>query len=575
MTSGVSSTTAARHFLAGAVQAGLTHVVISPGSRSSPLAVACANLDGLGRSIHLDERIAGFAALGQAKASGRVVGLICTSGTAAANFLPAIAEAGQAGVPLVVITADRPPEHRGWGVGQAFDQLRLYGSQVRAFVEMPVGASGGLDHAVRSGHRAVRDALAHAGPVHVNWPFRLPLEEPDDRTIEPEELAGLVATASAPTEEAVRELGSLLTGNRRAVIVAGPGSVPPGPHGSEDRRVIWEFARSWGVPILADVLSGLRGAPDGVPVVDAPDHLVASGTAPVPNLLLRLGDTPTAKPTRLWWEGLDGVHALIDPRRASHDPSHRATHVFEAAPGGLLSAIGSPPAADTVWADEWMELGLATRRTIDRMLDGWPRTTEAHVARELLRVAPADATVVASSSMPVRDLDSFGSAASTVEVLSNRGINGIDGVVSTAIGVSRARSGRRVIVLIGDVALLHDVGGVLDAARNGHDLTVVVPNNDGGGIFSFLPIRETLDDATYRELFHTPHGTDFGFLTGHPGIAHTALSPTAHADGELGDAITTADTRRGVTLLEVPVDTDDNVSFHREVQAAVARSIRG
>ena len=568
MTNRVSSTTAARHFLAGAMQAGLTHVVIAPGSRSSPLAVACAHLDSLGRSIHLDERIAGFAALGQAKASGRPVGVVCTSGTAAANLLPAVAEAGQAGVPLLVITADRPPEHRGWGVGQAFDQLRLYGSQVRTFVEMPVGASGGLDHAVRAGHRAVRDAVAGAGPVHVNWPFRLPLEEPDDPTSPPEELAAWTETSPAPTEVAAG-MRSLLEANRRAVIVAGPDAVAPGPDRAERRDVVWEFARQWAVPIVADALSGLRGAPDGVPLVDAADHLVAADAAPIPDLLIRLGDTPTAKSIRLWWERLDCAHLLVDPRRIGHDPSHRATHVAAVAPAALLAAVGSPPTSDDDWPTTWVERGRAARRAVDETLDGWPTRTEAHIARELVGVVPEDACVVASSSMPVRDVDSYGSATRPVEVIANRGINGIDGVVSTAIGVSRAGPGRPMFVLIGDIALLHDVGGVLDAARAGLDLTIVVPNNDGGGIFSFLPIRETLDDATYRELFHTPHGTDFGFLGGHAGITHVRV-----CDGGLGDAIRTSGTAGGVTVLELPVDTADNVAAHRSTIAAVTASIR-
>ncbi len=561
-----SATTAARHFLSGCVQAGLSHVVISPGSRSAPLALAATATDGLSHSIHLDERIAGFAALGQAKVTGHPVGLICTSGTAAANFLPAVAEASEAGVPLVVLTADRPPEHRGWGVGQAFDQLSLYGSRTRLFISMPVGSDGGLHHAVREGHRAVRAALVDRGPVHVNWPFRLPLEEPDDDS-RPALIEQYFGEPVRAGHQAVDELRALLVDRGNAVIVAGPDAVRAGPDRRGRRQAIWDFATAWKAPIIADGLSGLRGAPEGTPVVDAAELVVASGSAPEPGVVLRIGDTPTAKPIRLWWESLTSPHVIIDDRTASPDPSHASTHVVVADPAATLAAVGSPPSPPATEAGSWVTLGGRARRAVSECLASGPADTEAHIVAALAESAMS--TIVASSSMPVRDVDTFLPVDSSTRVVANRGINGIDGVVATAIGVSRGLGDEPVTVLIGDVAALHDIGAILDAARSRIPLTIVIPHNDGGGIFSFLPVRHAIDAERYTELFHTPHGTDFSFLDGVDGL-HFAQVDVAG----LGEALTAVGASEGTAVIVVPVETDRNVAAHRAVQDAVTEALK-
>ncbi len=307
-----------------------------------------------------------------------------------------------------------------------------------------------------------------------------------------------------------------------------------------------------------------------VPLVDAADLVAASGRAPRPDAVLRIGESPTAKSVRLWWEGLGEVpQVLVDPYQLSHDPSHAATILTDATPSSLLAAVGTPDSVPHSWADEWTELGKIARRAADGVLESWSGLTEAHLARVLVETLTTTTTLVASSSMPIRDLDSFGSADSGVDIVANRGINGIDGVVSTAIGVARARPGDDIVVLIGDVALLHDIGGVLDAARQGCSMTIVVPHNDGGGIFSFLPIRDTLDDSTYSELFHTPHGTDFSFLSGYPGISYQEIDSDS-----LRSAVVAARERDGISLLVAPIDTADNVAAHRAVQATVDRSVR-
>ena len=537
------------------------HVVLSPGSRSTPLTVAALDVGGLTHSVHLDERTAAFVALGRAKATGTPVGLICTSGTAAANHLPAIAEAGQARVPIVVMTADRPPELQDWGAGQTFDQTHLFGSQVAGFFAMPVGADAGLDHAIRAGWRATERAATHPGPVHVNWPFRLPLEP----TGAPREPIPVLGSSSTPTAvPAPQVLGQFadLCGQPNGIIVAGPFSVRP--QWPQERDAVHELARRTGWPIVADVLSGLRDAPADVVLVDAADSVLTCENLPAPSVVVRLGDTPTAKSVRLWWERTHAGHVLIDPLERWQDPSHQSTAVFRNQIHELLSSAIDGSSADPAWGERWQALGSAARHESDTVLDAWPTWTEAHLARDLGRHAPEHATIVVSSSMPVRDLDSFGSARSSVTVHGNRGVNGIDGIIATATGVSQSHPDTSTIVLIGDVALLHDVGSVLGAARSQTNMTIVVPNNDGGGIFSFLPIRDALPDAAYDEVFHTPHGTTFSFLAGHPGISHQDVDSNSFAD-----ALRSAVERTGVTILEAAMDTPDSVAVHRAITAAV------
>lgn len=566
MTPSPDSTSTAAAFLAGVVRAGALSAVISPGSRSSPITVAAHRLTELTTHIHLDERSAAFAALGEAKVTGAPVLIICSSGTAGANYLPAVAEARQSDVPLVVVTADRPPEHHGWGVGQTFPQRGLFGVHVVEAIEMPVGESGGIDHAIRAGWRAAATATERRGPVHVNWPFRLPLEPTGSTGAPPvpAQFRAAAVPAITPREIDIAALEAA-TAHPEGVIIAGPYTVPPGARAEATQQAIWEFASRTGWPIMADVLSGLRGAPDNVPVVDMADLLARTTALPQPSVVMRLGDTPTAKSIRLWWESLsDAAHVLCDPSSRWQDPSHMATDRLHCDVAELLTSV-APTAHDGSWAQRWSALGATTRSVVDQNLEA-SEWTEAQIAHAVSS-HPAVTAVVASSSMPVRDLDTMSSARWTATVHSNRGINGIDGVVSTAIGVSRG-TGLRQTVLIGDVAILHDIGGVLDAVRQKVDLTIVIPNNNGGGIFSHLPIKEALDDTEYDRLFHTPHNTDFAFLGGVDGL-HFAR---AERD-TLKNLIEDANSRPGVSVIECPVETSDSVAHLHHLTQAVRAAL--
>jgi 2-succinyl-5-enolpyruvyl-6-hydroxy-3-cyclohexene-1-carboxylate synthase len=557
----LDSTAAAEHFFAGAVAAGMTDVVISPGSRSTPLTIAADRTPGLSVHVHLDERGAAFAALGYAKASGTPVGLVCTSGTAAANYLPAISEASLSNVSIVAITADRPPEHQHVGIGQSFDQRGLFHRQIRAEITMPVGGEGGAAFTVRAGWRAIAESIEQHGPVHVNWPFRLPLEPQDESIEAPTTPPPCIAPQYIPQEDHLSRLTDHLGAASAPIIVAGPSTSLIDPDRKIARQVL-SAAERLGIPVLADVLSGIRGHTSPT-LIEAP-ALLGHTSLPVPDLIIRLGHTPTAKATRLWWEGSGAPQVLIDPLDDWQDPSSAMCDRLRCSPGAALeSASLATPGASPGWLEQWIEAGTTAHQVCMELLHTWPTTTEAHLAFALGAHAGADDVIIASSSMPIRDLDSFTSVELDATVHSNRGINGIDGVVSTAIGVSRAQHHGRTFVHIGDVATLHDIGGVLDAARQGVDLTIIIPNNDGGGIFSFLPARTALESAQFESLFHTPHGTSFDFLAGHPKISHH------YVKRDLESALARCAEDSGITILEVPVSTEDRLDFDAQLQQSL------
>lgn len=559
----LDSTAAAEHFFAGAVAAGLSRAVVSPGSRSTPLTIAADRTPGLEVSVHLDERSAAFAALGEAKATGVPILLVCTSGTAAANYLPAVAEAAMANVPLVVVTADRPPEHQHTGVGQSFDQRGLYGSHVRQETTMPVGGDGGAAFTVNAGWRCVTSALELHGPVHVNWAFRLPLEPTGPSIATPVTPSTPLHPAPLPDERHIDVLVDALDSASHPLIIAGPHTLS-GHQGPGEASAIVDGASALGIPVLADVLSGLRGA-DSRSLIEA-SALVVDADVPKPDLIIRLGNTPTAKGVRLWWESFEARHLLIDPLDDWQDPSHAMTSRLRCDAPSLITraAPHASPAPDS-WLERWVDAGLETAQHRDTLLDTWPTVTEAHVAHAIERVVGTQDTIVASSSMPVRDLDMFTTAGFTARALSNRGINGIDGVVSTAIGVARSSPGGRTLVHIGDVAALHDVGGILDAARQGVDLTIVVPNNDGGGIFSMLPLKAELHEEQFDRLFHTSHGSTLEFLGAHDGISHE------FATDHLVESLARATNRAGVTIVEVPVSTPDRLRLRASLAEVPGR----
>ena len=548
------------------VRGGVIDAVVAPGSRSTPLALALAAHPGMSVHVHPDERSAAFLALGLAVGSGAPVLVLTTSGTAAAELHAAVVEADLARVPLIVCTADRPPELQGVGAPQAIDQEHLFGRAVRWYHAPGVaeGAASGRWRGIAG--RAIAAATGSApGPVHLNLAFREPLIG-RARPL-PSTAPGLGARTGtrAPsllvTGPALTLVDELV--GRRGVLVAGPGSGPGRP--------IDDVARALGWPVLAAPQApvwGLSGA-----VVSCPDALLRSGwlgDALRPEVVVRLGMPLASKEVGRWIaeSGADEI-VIAGPDRWV-DPAGTADVVLSAEPaavlGGWSTAVsGAVPVAGGAWLAAWREAGATARAAVDRALDQEVGPTEPGVARDVVAALPSGTELVVSSSMPVRDVEWFAEPRGGVRVHANRGANGIDGVVSTAVGIA-VGTRRPTVLLIGDVAFLHDSNGLLGATSRGIDLVVVVVDNDGGGIFSFLPQAAVLDPVPYEALFGTPHGLDLVALANAYGVPARAVE---RADEAVVEALASG----GVHVLVVRTDRTDNVAVHERVLAAVATAL--
>jgi 2-succinyl-5-enolpyruvyl-6-hydroxy-3-cyclohexene-1-carboxylate synthase len=546
------------------VRCGMTHAVTCPGSRNAPLIYALAEAGTLNAVSVLDERSAGFLALGLAKASGRPVAVTCTSGTAAANLYPAVIEAYEARVPLIVLTADRPPELRDTGAGQAIDQIKMYGSAAKWFVEVG-NHDPGRDAAVY--HRALAcrawatAAGGRPGPVHLNFPLREPLA-PAPKELDANDWAG--RPDGKPWVEVWEPPASAAAGlapdvaRARGALVCGPGT------GSIAEPVA-ALAAATGWPILAEPTSGLRcGGHDRTHVIAHYDVLLRDerwATAHAPELVIRVGDTPTSKPLRSWLARAEQL--VLDPYVTWHEPTHNAQWMAAADPGLTCAEL-----ADTVKVEqdpEWLEGWRAADALVSEALAEMPDPFEPKVWAALAEGLPERATVWVSSSMPIRDVETFlPSASNPIRFLANRGANGIDGVVSSAAGAALAAGGRAWL-LTGELAVLHDIGGLLAASRAGAELTIVCANNAGGNIFDFLPLAEHGAGATFEEHVITPSGIDFAQVAALAGMQHrTAATP---------DEVRAAAAEPG--LVEIRTDRTANVRGHRELYARVAARLAG
>jgi len=554
-------------------RAGVHEACVAPGSRSAPLALALAADDRIRVHVHLDERSAAFFALGTAKASGSPAVVLCTSGTAAANFHPAVLEARHARTPLIVCTADRPPELRDTGAGQTVDQLDLYGRAVRWFCEVGVpGDHPGAGASWRSiAARAVAESLGPpAGPVHLNLAFREPLVPTGAPLVDaPGRPGGRPWTAvtrrtRAPDEPTVARIADAMRDQPRGLIVAGWGS--DASAGAVDR-----VATAAGWPVLADPISGLREGSHAVSTYEALLRSPGFAERHRPDLVLRLGAAPTSKPLTAWL-GPAVPQLLVDPDAAWLDPGRGVADRIAVDAAALLDALADaltpPPERDGAWLRSWRAAEHAARAALDELLDGWETLFEGRVARDTVDALPDGATMVVASSMPVRDVEAFARPRTGLRFLANRGVNGIDGFVSTVLGAATASSGPTV-ALLGDLCLLHDANGLLGAADRGVDATFVVLDNDGGGIFSFLPQADLPDH--FELLFGTPQGLDLAALAAMHGLhAHRVEKA-----GEVVPAVEAAIAAGGVHLVIVPTERADNVTRHREAWAAVAAALGG
>ena len=560
-----------RAFVDELVRCGIREACTSPGSRSSPIVLALAREGRLRCFSHIDERCGGFFALGAAKAAGRPVAVTCTSGTAAANLVPAVIEAFQARVPLVVLTADRPPELREIGAGQTIDQLKLYGSAVKWFFE--VGTHDATPARARwmrmLACRAVWTALeGRPGPVHLNFALREPLIPPAE--LGPDPLPGraggrpwlLRCTPGEDAAAAGRALAVVARDAHRPLVVAG--RTEPG------LEALAPACERLGWPLLADPLSGARRGDAAVAHYDALLRDEAFAAARRPDLVVRCGDLPTSKPLRAWLDGHgeDVTQLGFDPHASWQDPD-ASLHVVLAAGAAptLAAAAEHAPAADPAWLAAWRSADEAAAAAIDATLGD--ALSEPLVARELGALLPADSTLYVASSMPVRDVENFLAVrADAPRVLCNRGANGIDGLVSSAFGAAAVSPGP-VVLLIGDVALAHDIGGLLAARRLDLPLTIVLLHNDGGGIFEFLPVARERD--VFEEHVATPHGLEFERAAALYGCDYARAEDRPALRAQLRAALGGP----GTSIVEVRTDRAANLALHRELAAAVAARISG
>ncbi len=547
---------------------GVTIAAVSPGSRSTPLALALAGDGRIAVHVFLDERSGSFFALGAAAASGRPAVVLCTSGTAAAELHPAVLEASHARVPLIVCTADRPPELRDTGAGQTVDQLKLYGDAVRWFAEVgaPSEADAGSGYWRSVAARSVAAAAGPpAGPVHLNLAFREPLLPTGELVTLPpgrDDGAPWVMSPAGrppPTAGDVDRLAFLVAAEPRGAIVVGWGACV-GPD------VIERFAAASRWPVLADPISGARQGPAAVSTYDALLRSPAMARSLLPDVVVRIGAPLTGKVATSWLAGA-GHQVLVDPDGAWLDPGRSSAERIVADPSALLDAVAArgPARTQSFWMSTWQQAEAVARRDLDALLDSWPEPFEGRVARDLVAGLPAGATLVVGSSMPVRDVESFARPRTGLRFLSNRGVNGIDGFVSTVLGAAAAAPGP-VVALCGDLTFLHDAGGLLGAARRGIDATFVVLDNDGGGIFSFLPQARAGLAEHFETLFGTPQGVDLAALASVHGIGSEQVTK---AD-DLMPAVERAVAAGGVRLVVVPTDRDDNVVRHRLAWEAVS-----
>lgn len=558
------------------IRLGLTDAVICPGSRSTPMALAAAQDERLRLHVHHDERSGSFMALGLGLATGRAAMLLCTSGTAAAEFHAAVIEAHQAFVPMLVLTADRPPELHGVGAPQTIEQRDLYGSAVRWYCEPGAPELGGApwwrDLARDSWLRTLGE---HPGPVHLNLAFREPLigtpgELPAVREPLPGSNNGAAFATGAqwglPDEELAR-LGVAVSG-RTGVIIAGVRAA----RSAHDATALHQLAQHLGWVVIADPASGCRIEDQGCSIAfDALLRCEEFASSHQPEVILRVGGLLSSKALNSWVSEASALKIGLDPFGSVPDPDRvldqKVPVDVETFCNQLRSVVHQ--GAPTAWREGWIAADQLAVAAINSVLAQQVEATEPGVVVDLFTLLDSQGIVVLSSSMPVRDAEWFAPARTGLRVLCNRGANGIDGVTSTAVGA--ALTSAPTALLIGDVAFLHDTNALLGLMARQVNLVIIVIDNNGGGIFSFLPAHDLLETERFEQLFGTPHGVDLVKLA----AAHQVPAERVATRTGVQAAIAGALTRGGPRVIVVSTNRDQNLAVHRELNLAVSRAIGG
>jgi 2-succinyl-5-enolpyruvyl-6-hydroxy-3-cyclohexene-1-carboxylate synthase len=575
---------------------GVHHVVICPGSRSTPLALAFAAHPAIRVWLHIDERSAAFFGLGMAKRLGQPVALLCTSGTAAANFLPALVEARLTHIPLLVLTADRPHELRECGAPQAIDQNRLYGTHVKWFMDvaLPEATNAALRYIRTLANRAAALTQAiPAGPVHLNMPFREPLTpEPqaDNPLPTPAQRDPLAwegrpdntpyvtvsdASLATVTPADLASLADLLSNIHEGIIIAGPyldeSLAPP----------LVQLAQRLGYPILADPLSQLRGGDiDHSQIISSYDAFLRNSTFServVPRLVLRFGAMPTAKPLLLYLKRYPTCRQIvIDGNGGWPEPTQLASEVIHSDPIAFCHALldtlkpdFTRSEAQRTWLTTWQQTEQVTRQALYSSIQDFTEPFEGRIFTELAELLPDGAALYVGNSMPVRDLDTFfWSSQRKIRIAGNRGASGIDGITSSTLGFSAAaqtvsEQKAPTVLVIGDLSFFHDLNGLLAARLYQLDLTIILVHNDGGGIFSFLP--QAGHPEHFEQLFGTPTGLDFAPVV----QMHGGTFSRTDNWQAFREAVTQGMSAGGLNVIEVRTERASNVTMHRQLWQAV------
>lgn len=600
-------------FFAQLTRLGVRSAVVSPGSRSTPLAL-CSQV--LAQTVVLDERSAGFVALGMAKATRMPVVLICTSGTAAANYFPAVVEAAHAGVPLLVLTADRPMSVRHWGASQTIDQSRLYGDHAGWFSEVIAPgniapgniAPGNIapgdvapediapgNNVAQAGRHLAQRAFVRASrgvPVHLNWPLDKPLEPPADFKLErvagvsegAKEVAhtaeaGISSDADADTDTranavAAQKLSGLA--DQRGVLVVGGCDLD-----EPVARAVMDFAEAAGWPILSEATSGLRFASGESNTVLANGHFLCQNLdlLPQPEVVVRVGPNPLDAALQNFLRHNQPAMALDSPDRWS-DPEFLSQEFHHGNLAQIFSLAAEIASQSGITSRDrlalWQRADEAAGQAIVTVLagDATQGLSQAQAVRILAGSLGDDELVYVASSFAIRDFEIFAGAQSAkFRVLANRGANGIDGMISCAIGAA-VGSGRPVTLLLGDLALLHDLGALVLAAQLGVGLRVLLFNNNGGGIFTQLPVAETVSAETFNRLFTTPHDLDFDFLGALPGVRHGKVSEPSELRAVLdGRGEQRTEEVPGVEIWEIPCKNSTRRQLLDNCQQAVRNAL--
>lgn len=559
------------NFIDELAKSGLAHAVISPGSRSTPLAMTVCEHPAIQEWIVVDERTAAYFALGMAKQTKMPVALICTSGTAAANYFPALIEAYYNRVPLIVLTADRPHELRDIGAPQVIDQIKLFGEHVKWFHEMsqPESTDEMLAYVRTTANRAIHIAKSgNPGPVHINFPFRDPLVP----NFSIENLWGnnedhsyhqLYEGKKQIREEAFHQFNEKLITLEKGLIVCGP---------QEDEataEAIAKLADRWQIPVLADPLSQLRaGKHDKDVLIENYDSMFRDETLRnqlKPDFIIRFGAMPVSKYyDKFTSEHQDARHIVVEPYEGFRQPTKQPTEIYYAHPvdfiNGLLAITDWT--GDQDWLTKWQQLNKKATNHIEQ--SNVDQLTEGVAVRELIKAMPTDSMLYVGNSMAVRDLDTFFMRTDKqITLLANRGVSGIEGLISSALGAA-ATTTKRVTLLIGDLAFYHDLNGLLIGKQYELDLTILLMNNNGGGIFSFLP--QANEPKYFEKLFGTPLHIDFKHaITMYQGT-YRLVDDVVQLKKELQESYQ----RNGTTVIEVRTDREENMRWHRQIWQQIA-----